>query len=79
MMDGAVHRWKRDQELADLRAARICSILTSSEKHKHPPKEFMIDYDAKPEKEPKRQTPEQMAAILKSLTLQCGGEVIDGV
>jgi hypothetical protein len=79
MMDGAVHRWKRDQELADLRAARICSILTSSEKHKHPPKEFMIDYDAKPEKkEPKRQTPEQMAAILKSLTLQCGGEVIDG-
>lgn len=77
-MDGAVHGWKRDQELADLRAARICSILTSSAKHKHPPKEFMINYDGKPEdKKPKQQTTEDIMSILKSLTIQCGGEIID--
>jgi len=74
MMNAAVRRWKRDQTLADLRAARICSILTSTTKKSHPPKEFMIDYDASGEK-PHRQTSQEMAIILRSMTAQMGGTV----
>lgn len=74
MMGVAVRVWKRDQNLADLRAARICSVLTSTNDKPHPPKEFMIDYD-KTEKPAKRQTPEEMAAILKGMTMASGGKI----
>jgi len=75
----SIKRWKRDQTLADLRAARICSILTSSKDKPHPPDEFMIDYNSeKPKKEKRRQSPEEMAAILRGITMQHGGKIING-
>jgi hypothetical protein len=77
MMNVAVKRWQRDQTLADLRTARICSILTSTKKDPHPPQEFMIDYQTgdKVQKKSKKQTPEEIAAILRSMTIQLGGKV----
>ncbi len=77
MMNVAVKRWKRDQTLADLRAARICSILTSTEEKPHPPREFMIDYETgeAPKEQKRRQTPEEMAVILRSIAVRLGGKV----
>jgi len=37
----------------------------------------MIDYDSKEPKEKRKQTPEEMAAILRGITLQHGGKIID--
>lgn len=77
MMTIAVRHWQRDQSLADLRAARICSILTSTKDAPHPPREFMTDYETgNPPKEPKRQqTPEEMIAILRAIAIQNGGTI----
>lgn len=77
MVTVAVRKWKNEQKLADLRTARICSILSSSEKSKHPPKEFMIDYDKKPD-ENQYKTPEEMDVILRSMAAQFGAEVTNG-
>jgi len=72
MMTTSVERWKREQTLSDLRSARICSILTSTQDNPHPPKEFMVDYfDDSPKRTQKqRQTPEEMAGILKAIAMQ---------
>jgi hypothetical protein len=77
MMTIAVRRWQRDQSLADLRAARICSILTSTKDAPHPPREFMIDYETgdAPKEQKRRQTPAEMAAILRAIAIQNGGTV----
>jgi len=77
MLTTSIDRWKRDQSLADLRTARICSILVSSKDDPHAPDEFMVNYDSKEPKEKRKQTPEEMAAILRGITLQHGGKIID--
>lgn len=80
MMTTSVNRWKRNQTLADLRIARVCSILTSTKDDPHPPKEFMVDYfnESPTSTTEKRQTPEEMASIFKAIAMQSAARQDNG-
>jgi hypothetical protein len=73
----SIDNWKREHNFSDLRAARICSILSSWGKTQHPPSYFMIDYETgdKPVVAQKRQTPEEMAAVLRTIAIRAGAKV----
>jgi hypothetical protein len=77
MVSVGVARWKRDNRLKDLRAAKICSVLSTTKKHPHPPSEFMVDYDSTDKKEKTGKSPEEMLTAMKSIVAACGGEVIE--
>lgn len=66
-------RIKNENYMNDLRTARVCCIVANVNRSKGKP---FTEKDFMPQQKKKAMTPEQLAVMLKGITLALGGEVI---